>query len=76
MRETMPSYSDLVHCVKPQITTNEAIDAHKQQFEGWLKRKWDKVPLSVSETKDERRNNPLQDRGTCQHQDYIPLNIA
>ncbi|KAK8956294.1 hypothetical protein KSP40_PGU020462 [Platanthera guangdongensis] len=39
MRETVPSYPDLVHRVEAQIAANEAIEAHRQQFEGGQKRK-------------------------------------
>ncbi|KAK8962869.1 hypothetical protein KSP40_PGU002543 [Platanthera guangdongensis] len=42
MRETIPSYPDLVHQVEAQITADEAIDAHRQQFEGAQKRRREK----------------------------------
>ncbi|KAK8966804.1 hypothetical protein KSP40_PGU008188 [Platanthera guangdongensis] len=39
MKGTVSSYLDLVHRVKAQITANEAIKAHRQQFEVSHKRK-------------------------------------
>ncbi|KAI0510523.1 hypothetical protein KFK09_011127 [Dendrobium nobile] len=33
MRETVHSYADLIHRVEAQITADEAINAHRKQFE-------------------------------------------
>ncbi|KAK8934095.1 hypothetical protein KSP39_PZI014576 [Platanthera zijinensis] len=44
MRETVPSYPDLVHRVEAQIAADEAIDAHRQQFDGAQKHKREGEP--------------------------------
>ncbi|KAK8955350.1 hypothetical protein KSP40_PGU011403 [Platanthera guangdongensis] len=39
MRETVLSYADIVHRVEAQIGVDEAIKAHRQQFEGSTKQR-------------------------------------
>ncbi|KAK8946107.1 hypothetical protein KSP40_PGU002002 [Platanthera guangdongensis] len=49
MRETIPSYPDLVHRIEMQIAADKAIEAHLQQFDGDQKRKRDREQASKTQ---------------------------
>ncbi|KAK8928780.1 hypothetical protein KSP39_PZI017671 [Platanthera zijinensis] len=80
MRETVPSYPDLVRRVEAQIAADEAIEAHRRQFDGVQKRKRDKEPtLQGQEGRfpEERRNGQRRrDRQRDPPRDYTPLNTS
>ncbi|KAK8953571.1 hypothetical protein KSP40_PGU012038 [Platanthera guangdongensis] len=57
MRETVPSYPDLVYRVEAQIAADEAIEAHRRQFEDATKRKREEA---TSRSQEERQLNPRQ----------------
>ncbi|KAK8952781.1 hypothetical protein KSP40_PGU011768 [Platanthera guangdongensis] len=59
MRETVPSYVNLVHWVKEQIAADKAIEAHRQQFEGFSKQKIEAEPaLPTHRRNDDKCDNP------------------
>ncbi|KAK8913751.1 DCC family protein [Platanthera zijinensis] len=84
MRETVPSYPDLVHRVEAQIAADEAIEAHRLQFEGRQKRKKEEKPTLTRQEerrRSERRHDSRQrdlPRNGGQHplQEYTPLNTT
>ncbi|KAK8952336.1 hypothetical protein KSP39_PZI004501 [Platanthera zijinensis] len=84
MRETVPSYPELVHRVEAQIAADEAIEAHRQQFGGGQKRRKEEEPTLIRQEErcqsERRRSSRQRDlpRNGGQHpfQEYTPLNTT
>ncbi|XP_028556547.1 uncharacterized protein LOC110112814 [Dendrobium catenatum] len=83
MRDTVPSYADLIHRVEAQISTDEAINANRKQFEQSIgKRKGAPgTNNSSSQRKKQGKNNlpvrpPLPRRESRQEKEYTPLNTS
>ncbi|KAK8951451.1 hypothetical protein KSP39_PZI003208 [Platanthera zijinensis] len=81
MRETVASYPDLVYRVEAQITADEAIEAHRQQFDDNQKRKREKEP-SPQHQEGRSRQEHQNEKHRRDHQrdqpprDYTPLNTS
>ncbi|XP_028547719.1 uncharacterized protein LOC114578584 [Dendrobium catenatum] len=83
MRDTVHSYADLIHRVEAQISADEAINAHKKQFEQISgKRKGAPgMDNSFSQQKKHGKNNlphrsPSPRREPRQEKEYTPLNTS
>ncbi|KAK8951022.1 hypothetical protein KSP39_PZI003144 [Platanthera zijinensis] len=72
MRETVPSYPDLVHRVEARIAADEAIEAHRQQFNDNQKRKRENEPAPQHQEGRFRRNHQ-RDQSP---REYTPLNTS
>lgn len=76
MRETTPTYLDLIRRVEAQIAADEAIETHQQQFGESSKRKRNQKLSQDFERSCEHRKGPRQNRGTLSRQEYTPLNTT
>ncbi|PKU69527.1 hypothetical protein MA16_Dca021658 [Dendrobium catenatum] len=83
MHDNVPSYTDLIHRVEAQISADEALNAHRKQFEqSTVKRKGALGTYnSSSQRKKQGKNNlpprpPLPRREPRQEKEYTPLNTS
>ncbi|KAL0909137.1 hypothetical protein M5K25_023669 [Dendrobium thyrsiflorum] len=83
MRDTVPSYADLIHHVEAQISADEAINAHRKQFEqiGGKRKSTPGEDNSSSQWKKPDNYNlpprPTQPRREFQQvEEYTPLNTS
>ncbi|KAK8951667.1 hypothetical protein KSP39_PZI003232 [Platanthera zijinensis] len=80
MRETVPSYPDLVHRVEAQIAADEVIESHRRQFDGVQKRKRDEEPTPQRQEgrfpEKRRSGQRRRDHQRDPPRDYTPLNTS
>ncbi|KAI0519511.1 hypothetical protein KFK09_006960 [Dendrobium nobile] len=83
MRDTVHSYADLIHRVEAQISADEAINAHKKQFEQITGKRKNAPGMDVSSSQRKKQGNynlpprPSQKRREPrQEKDYTPLNVS